>query len=150
MEAKLAAVRKAAQETRSSLTSAEEECKRLQQLQAQSAQVPAAPPREHDELDGHMHDGPITVIVKEAEEVLGVLNGMLGKMPPQFHDAFVLAINGAYALPPGAEPPDSTAGEDGAAAAAGAAGAADTAASLQQRKAAEAANSRASGRFTPA
>ena len=73
-----------------------------------------------------------------------------GRMHPQIHKTFVLSIKGDYAMLPGAEPPDSTAGEDGAAAAAGAAGADDTAASLQQRKAAEAAVSRASGRFTPA
>ena len=90
------------------------------------------------------------VIAEEAEKVQVVLDGMLGKIPPQLHKAFVFAINRSFVKPPGAQPPAPTAGEDEAAAVAGTAKSADTAARLQQRKTIEAASSRASGRFAPA
>ena len=115
----------------------------------QSAQVPAAPPRAYGE-DDHLLVAPLAAPTKHKEEMLVVINAMRGRMHPQVHESFVVSIKGDYAMHPGAEPPDSTAGENGTADDAGAAGAVGTAAGLQQRKAAEAAASRAGGRFSPA
>ena len=107
LETKLAALKRAAREATSCLATAEADCKRLQEGQAQPAQVPAVPLRVHNAHAGYTHDGPVTVTVEEADKVQVVLDGMLGKIPPQLFDAFVFAVNRTFVKPPGALPPAS-------------------------------------------
>ena len=147
---KLAAFKFAAREAATSLTTAEAECKRLQEWQAQPANDPATRPRAPNANTGLICVGPMSFTAEEADSVQAVLDEMQGKVSPQMHKAFVYAVNQSYATPPRAQPPASPAGGGEAAAGAGTVEPGDTAAGLQQRKSIEAASSRASGRFAPA
>ena len=150
LAAKLAAFRLASREATTNLANAEEECKCLQERHAQRVLGPVVPPRVPNANAGATRVGPIAVTAEEAVEVQAVLDGMLGRIPPQLHKAFVFAINQSFARPPDALPPDASDGGEEAAAEAGAGEPVDTAARLQQRKSIEAAGNRASGRFEPA
>ena len=147
---KLAAFKLASREATTNLATAEEECKRLQEWHAQRVLGPDDLPRAPNVNSGIIRVGPVAVTAEEAVEVQAVLDGMLGRIPPQLHTAFVFAINQSFAMPPYALPPAPSDGGGEAEAAAGTAEPVDTAACLQQRKSIEAASSRASGRFAPA
>ena len=101
---KLVAFKGAAREAASSLATAEADCKRLQEWQAQPAMEPAAPPRALNAHAGFTRVGPVTVTAEEADKVQAVLDGMLGKISPQLHKGFVFAVNKSFVMPPGAQP----------------------------------------------
>ena len=146
----LAAFKSATREAAKSLESAEAECKRLQEWQAQPAMELATTPRAPDDDTGFFHVGPMSFIPEQAENARAVLDEMQGKVSAQLHSAFVYAVSQSCNTPPRAQSPASPVGGGEAAAVAGTLVTVDTAASLQQRKSIEAARNRESGRFAPA